>query len=86
MSCQELDEAGMVMDFGHIKKVIMRYDHQNLSDITMLNPTAENMARLFCEDIDMYIDDEIADSGVRSLRVSKISVQESEGNTACYIP
>jgi len=46
-----LDEAGMVLDFKHIRRatheVIERYDHQYLNEVVpfdSLNPTAENIA------------------------------------------
>ena len=37
---EELDENGMVVDFTHIKDVVMKLD-----DIVKTNPTAENIAK-----------------------------------------
>ena len=48
----QLNEQGMVLDFGEIKRVIMKFDHQMINDIepfTKLNPTAENLAKYFCD-------------------------------------
>jgi len=82
VTCRELNNSGMVIDFSDIKKAIMRYDHQNLNEMITYNPTAENMARIFCEDISLVCEQETG----RGLRCSKVTVQESEGNTACFIP
>lgn len=67
---EELNQDGMVCDFTHIKKAIHeKLDHQYLNDILPFNPTAENMARWMCEQIPTCY---------------KVSVQESDGNTATY--
>ena len=71
MKSSTLDANGMVMDFTHIKKAISeKLDHQNLNDIFNFNPTAESIAK--------WIVDELG------TKCYKVSVQESEGNTACY--
>ncbi len=88
VSSEELNDEGMVVDFTIIKKEVKdRIDHQNLNEILQFNPTAENIALWICqiltaEFLSMY-------KKVLchfSLRVSKVTVQESEGNVACYIP
>ena len=67
---KELDQNGMVVDFTEIKrKIKSRLDHQNLNDVLPFNPTAENIARWCLEQIDTCY---------------KCTVQESEGNWACY--
>lgn len=67
---KELNDAGMVVDFKHIKQKIHDYlDHTYLNDLLDFNPTAENMARWACEQIPYCY---------------KVSVQESEGNIATY--
>ncbi len=72
---EELNENGMVIDFTHIKKAVHDVlDHQSINTIPPfdkeLNPTAENMAKWVCEQIDSCY---------------KVSVQETEGNTATYV-
>ena len=70
--CQakELDENGMVVDFTRVKRLIKgRLDHQHLNDVLPFNPTAENIARWCTEQIPQCY---------------KCTVQESEGNVACY--
>ena len=61
----------MVCDFSKIKNDIHgKLDHQNLNDVLPFNPTAENIAKWICDQIpECY----------------KVTVQESEGNTATYI-
>lgn len=51
----QLDETGMVIDFTKIKSEIMKFDHQNINGIEpfdKINPTAENMAKYFCDILD----------------------------------
>ena len=67
---EELDSNGMVVDFSLIKsKVKSVLDHQILNDVLPFNPTAENIARWCVEQIPTCY---------------KATVQESEGNWACY--
>lgn len=68
----ELDENGMIIDFGHIKEAIHgRLDHKHVNDIMGdINPTAENMAK--------WIADQLGE------KCFKVVVQESEGNVAIY--
>jgi 6-pyruvoyltetrahydropterin/6-carboxytetrahydropterin synthase len=66
----QLNEAGMVVDFTHIKEAIhAKLDHQDLGEVLPFNPTAENIARWVCEQIPQCF---------------KAEVQESEGNTVIY--
>ena len=67
---RELDENGMVADFGHIKELIQeRLDHHELNEVLPFNPTAENIARWIVDLIPTCY---------------KSSVQETEGNIAIY--
>ncbi len=43
---RELNADGMVVDFTHIKEMVMdRLDHSVINDVIECNPTAENIAR-----------------------------------------
>lgn len=65
-----LNRNGMVEDFTLIKKLISdKLDHQNFNEVLNFNPTAENIARWICDQIPTCY---------------KVSVQESNGNTAIY--
>ena len=65
-----LNKNGMVVDFTEIKKLIHdKLDHEHLNNVLNFNPTAENIAKWICDQIDSCY---------------KVDVQESEGNTATY--
>lgn len=67
---EKLDENGMVVDFSHIKRMIIdRLDHKVLNDELDFNPTAENIAR--------WITDTVP-------HCYRTEVEESEGNMAIY--
>ncbi|MCM1108561.1 MAG: 6-carboxytetrahydropterin synthase QueD [Clostridium sp.] len=67
---EQLNADGMVVDFTHIKEVVMgQLDHRCLNEVLPFNPTAENIARWVCEQIPCCY---------------KVEVHESEGNTAIY--
>ncbi|MDE6342765.1 MAG: 6-carboxytetrahydropterin synthase QueD [Muribaculaceae bacterium] len=67
---RELNEAGMVVDFSHIKRHVMSLlDHAVINEVVDFNPTAENIARWIVDSIPQCY---------------RCEVQESEGNTAIY--
>lgn len=67
---ESLNKDGMVVDFKHIKDLIQgKLDHRNLNDVLDFNPTAENIAKWICDQIDTCY---------------KVTVQESQDNIATY--
>ena len=67
---KELNEAGMVCDFTEVKKLVEgKLDHRILNEVLLFNPTAENIARWICDNVE---------------NCYRVDVQESEGNTASY--
>jgi 6-pyruvoyltetrahydropterin/6-carboxytetrahydropterin synthase len=81
-----LDQAGLVMDFGEIKKhldeVLELLDHKYLNDIDYFkenNTSSEHIARFIYEQIRPKIE-----SG--PVRVTKVSAWESENARASYMP
>lgn len=67
---RELNSEGMVVDFTHIKELVMdRLDHAVINDVVPGNPTAENIAK--------WIVDIVPNCW-------RCEVQESEGNIAIY--
>ena len=67
---KQLNDAGMVTDFTHIKQNISdKLDHKLINDVLPFNPTAENMARWICENVP---------------NCYRVDMQESEGNVASY--
>lgn len=66
----ELNRNGMVTDFTDIKRIVSDpLDHRCLNDTLPFNPTAENIARWICDNVE---------------NCYRVDVQESEGNTASY--
>lgn len=67
---ETLNQNGMVIDFKHIKNIVSnKLDHQYINDVVPFNPTAENIAKWICDQVQ---------------NCYKVSVQESEGNIAVY--
>lgn len=85
-----------------VNRIKALYDHQYINDIiSTSNPTAETMAILICSMMEEEVkvinkekQTEIYNEQVKGkpvqptqkIWVTRISVQESEGNVACYIP
>jgi 6-pyruvoyltetrahydropterin/6-carboxytetrahydropterin synthase len=77
---QELDQAGLLVDFSDVKRVLRviveRLDHKFLNDLPPfdeLNPSAENMARYFFEEC------------AKELKgVSEVRIWETETAIATY--
>lgn len=74
----ELDKHGMVIDFTKIKQAVMELDHNELNRI-ISQPTAENIARHIAFQIQKGYP-------LHKVRIRSVTVQESEGNQACFIP
>lgn len=73
---EKLTEYGMIVDFKKIKIAISdKLDHKFINEVVDFNPTAENMAKWICDEVD-----KICEAG----SCYKVSVQESEGNIAIY--
>ena len=67
---KELNSDGMVVDFSEVKRRVHGYlDHGNLNELLPFNPTAENIAKWVCGQID---------------NCYRVEVQESFGNLAIY--
>ena len=67
---RELNQDGMIVDFTHVKEQIHSYlDHGNFNELLPFNPTAENIARWICDQVE---------------HCYRVDVQESEGNIATY--
>lgn len=67
---EKLDANGMVVDFSHIKRLVLdRLDHKSLNEVLDFNPTAENIARWVVDTIP---------------NCYRCEIQESEGNWAAY--
>ena len=84
VSSQVLDESGIAIDFREIKKqtkaVVKRLDHQYLNEIEpfdVLNPTAENIAKYFFDEIVILINNE-------NVKVKEVLIWETPRSAVTY--
>jgi len=84
---EELDRAGLLLDFKDLKDVMRdtvdRLDHQMINDLepfTVLNPSAENLAKYFYDQTQMKL--RAATDG--RVRVKDVTVWETDTTTATY--
>jgi 6-pyruvoyltetrahydropterin/6-carboxytetrahydropterin synthase len=84
----ELDAAGLLIDFVEVKRilraVIEKLDHQFLNDVApfdKLNPSAENMARYFHEELSRHLD---AAARSNRVRLAEVKIWETDTATATY--
>jgi 6-pyruvoyltetrahydropterin/6-carboxytetrahydropterin synthase len=82
-----LDEAGLLLDFKLLKHVmrpvIDRLDHQMLNDLepfTVLNPSAENLARYFYDETSRQLDE----MSKGRVQVKDCTIWETDTTTATY--
>lgn len=74
---EHLTEYGMVLDFKKIKNLVSdKLDHSFINNVVDFNPTAENLAKWICDEVNK----EMENDG----ECFKVQVQESEGNVAIY--
>lgn len=83
VQAEKLNELGLAADFKEIKRIvdqiIERYDHCLVNEIPpfdQLNPSAENMARVFYRELKDKLPDGLA--------LSRVMVWESEDAGASY--
>ena len=79
-----LDDNGIAIDFREIKKqtklVIKRLDHQYLNEIKpfdVLNPTAENIAKYFFDEVGLLINNE-------DIKVKEVLILETPRSAVTY--
>ena len=84
----ELDKAGLLLDFKDLrevlKHVIERLDHQMMNDIepfTGINPSAENLAKYFYDEITRQLTDLPVGARVRD-----VILWETDTSRAQYRP
>jgi 6-pyruvoyltetrahydropterin/6-carboxytetrahydropterin synthase len=84
----DLDRTSYVLDFAELKKAALeacsRFDHRNINEVEPFregerNPTAEELARFFCEQLAKKFDD-------GRVRICKVEVFETDNNRAEYTP
>ncbi|MEE8199706.1 MAG: 6-carboxytetrahydropterin synthase QueD [Candidatus Acidoferrales bacterium] len=85
---ERLDSAGLLYDFSELKQrlaeIIRSLDHKFLNDIapfTQLNPSAENLAKYFYEQVSRRLAASPDGAVVR-----EVTIFETENTTATYRP
>jgi 6-pyruvoyltetrahydropterin/6-carboxytetrahydropterin synthase len=83
----KLDDAGLLMDFGDIKRVLREVieilDHQFINDVepfTTVNPTAENMTKWFYDEVNRRLPQ------ATHLSIGEVKVWETDIQYAAYRP
>ena len=83
----ELDHAGLLLDFKLLKNllrpVVDRIDHQMINDLepfTVLNPSAENMAKYFYD----QTSEQLSSLTQGRVRVKHVTIWETDTCTATY--
>ena len=82
---RELDSIGLLVDFVEIKRLmraaIEYLDHRFINDLPpfdVLNPSAENMAKYFYDEISRGLD------GQRGIRIAEVKIWETDTTSASY--
>lgn len=89
LSGDKLDELGMLIDFKDVKEYLKssvekQFDHASLNEvhpfISLMNPTAENLARVIYETTQSWISNTLD----KDINVDKVTVKESPECSATY--
>ncbi|WP_407424952.1 6-carboxytetrahydropterin synthase QueD [Treponema sp.] len=86
-----LDEGGMLLDFGELKKALRKVceqlDHTNLNDITFFaqNPSAERIALYIYDGIIKQIPELKKTNDTKKTYLWAVDVFETDNNRARYI-
>ena len=85
---EQLDSIGLLVDFVEVKKlmhrVIERLDHQFINDIPpfdVLNPSAENIAQYFYQEIGKGM---AAGSDDGRVQIAEVKIWETDTSSATY--
>ncbi|MBS1875838.1 MAG: 6-carboxytetrahydropterin synthase QueD [Acidobacteria bacterium] len=83
-----LNKTGLIVDFVELKKqvraIVDRLDHQFINDLepfTIINPSAENMAKYFYDELMKTF---VPDNGNGPVRIAEVKIWETDTSTARY--
>jgi len=84
---EQVDANGLLVDFVDVKRWLKRsieyLDHRFVNELPpfdRLNPTAENMARYFYEELERAL----GEAGLNGVRLKEVTVWETETSLATY--
>jgi 6-pyruvoyltetrahydropterin/6-carboxytetrahydropterin synthase len=87
---EQLNRIGLLVDFVEVKRAVREvvefFDHQFINDLdpfTVLNPSAENMAKYFYDEVTRRLS---IDNGTAPVRVSQVKLWETDTSIAVYRP
>jgi 6-pyruvoyltetrahydropterin/6-carboxytetrahydropterin synthase len=87
---EQLNRIGLLVDFVDLKRAVRevteRLDHQWINDLepfTIVNPSAENMAKYIYDEVNRLID--LASGGV-PVRIARVKLWETDTSVAVYKP
>jgi 6-pyruvoyltetrahydropterin/6-carboxytetrahydropterin synthase len=87
---ERLNRIGLLVDFVELKRVVRevvdRLDHQFINDLepfTVINPSAENMAKYFYDEVSKKMD---GSNGEAPTRIAQIKIWETDTSIAVYRP
>ena len=86
----QVNAIGLIVDFVELKKqvraIVDRLDHQFINDLepfTVLNPSAENIARYFYDELMRGFS---GHNGSGPVRVAEVKIWETDTSTATFRP
>jgi 6-pyruvoyltetrahydropterin/6-carboxytetrahydropterin synthase len=86
----ELNRIGLIVDFVDLKKqvraIVDRLDHQFINDLepfTVINPSAENLAKYFYDELMKNFS---GGNGMAPVRIAEVKIWETDTSTATYRP
>jgi 6-pyruvoyltetrahydropterin/6-carboxytetrahydropterin synthase len=87
---EELNSIGLLVDFVELKKhlraIVESLDHQYINDLEpfrQLNPSAENIAKFFYDELNSHLKGDNAQSPIR---ISEVKIWETDTSAATYRP
>ena len=87
---ERLNRIGLLVDFVELKRVVREIigylDHQFINDLepfTVINPSAENMAKFFYDEVTRRMDLVGAETPAR---ISQLKIWETDTSIAVYRP
>lgn len=88
-----LNRIGLLVDFVDLKravrKVIDRLDHQFINDLepfTTVNPSAENLAKYFYDEVSAALNLEANSFNENPVRIAQVKIWETDTSIAVYRP
>jgi 6-pyruvoyltetrahydropterin/6-carboxytetrahydropterin synthase len=87
---ERLNRIGLLVDFVELKRIVRevmeRLDHQFINDLepfTVINPSAENLAKYFYDEVSSRM---ATDNGDAPTRIAQIKIWETDTSIAVYRP